>query len=205
MVELTDSGATQDRQKMNIRDVAANGVDSRVTEFFGGSIAAKKTNKIGRIAATNSVAANPFGRNFALTGLRTRIGLVSGMEAWLLCGLVIAIASIGKFGGSFAAVRLNGLSWRNASALGVLMNTRGMAELIVLNIGLQIRVINPRVFAMLVIMSLVTTLATTPLLYLVRGRGEAPPADDSGDSRRALHQQVELHRHALLQSLEPKG
>lgn len=142
---------------------------------------------------------------FALTGLRTRIGLVSGMEAWLLCGLVIAVASIGKFGGSFVAARLNGLNWRDASALGVLMNTRGMAELIVLNIGLQIRVINPRVFAMLVIMSLVTTLATTPLLYLIRGRGEATPAGDSGDSRRALHQEVELHRHALLQSLEPKG
>jgi Kef-type K+ transport system membrane component KefB len=99
---------------------------------------------------------------FALTGLRTRIGLVSGLEAWMLCGLTIVVASVGKFGGSFVAARLTGLGWRDASALGVLMNTRGLAELIVLNIGLQLRVINPRVFAMLVVMSLVTTLATTP-------------------------------------------
>jgi Kef-type K+ transport system membrane component KefB len=105
---------------------------------------------------------------FALTGLRTRIGLVSGQEAWILCGLTILVASVGKFGGSFVAARLTGMNSRDASALGVLMNTRGLAELIVLNIGLQLRVINPRVFAMLVVMSLVTTLATSPILYLIR-------------------------------------
>ncbi len=105
---------------------------------------------------------------FALTGLRTRIGLVSGQEAWILCGLTIVVASVGKFGGSFIAARFTGMNSRDASALGVLMNTRGLAELIVLNIGLQLRVINPRVFAMLVVMSLATTLATSPILYLIR-------------------------------------
>jgi Kef-type K+ transport system membrane component KefB len=134
---------------------------------------------------------------FALTGLRTRIGLVSGTEAWMLCGLVIAVASIGKFGGTFVASRLTGLGWRDASALGVLMNTRGMAELIVLNIGLQLRVINPRVFAMLVVMSLVTTLATTPLLHLIR-RDEVAAAKSGRDiSRLGLHRQVELRRRSL--------
>ncbi len=139
---------------------------------------------------------------FALTGLRTRIGLVSGQEAWMLCGLTIVVASVGKFGGSFVAARFTGLSWRDASALGVLMNTRGLAELIVLNIGLQLRVINPRVFAMLVVMSLVTTLATTPILYLIR-RGELETArSERGVShfawlRREIHKQVELRGRSI--------
>jgi Kef-type K+ transport system membrane component KefB len=134
---------------------------------------------------------------FALTGLRTRIGLVSGLEAWLLCLLTIAVASIGKFGGSFVAARLTGLGWRDASALGVLMNTRGLAELIVLNIGLQLRVINPRVFAMLVVMSLATTLATTPILHLIRRDEVAAARSEHSLSwptwlRQELHKYVEL-------------
>jgi len=134
---------------------------------------------------------------FALTGLRTRIGLVSGQEAWILCGLTILVASVGKFGGSFIAARFTGLSWRDASALGVLMNTRGLAELIVLNIGLQLRVINPRVFAMLVVMSLVTTLATTPILYLIRRDELAAVRSERGVShfawlRREIYKHVEL-------------
>ncbi len=134
---------------------------------------------------------------FALTGLRTRIGLVSGGEAWMLCGLTILVASVGKFGGSFVAARFNGLNWRDASALGVMMNTRGLAELIVLNIGLQLRVINPRVFAMLVVMSLVTTLATAPILSLIR-RDELTALHSEQDGshfswlRRGLGKQVEL-------------
>lgn len=134
---------------------------------------------------------------FALTGLRTRIGLVSGQEAWLLCGLTVLVASVGKFGGSFVAARLTGFSWRDASTLGVLMNTRGLAELIVLNIGLQLRVINPKVFAMLVVMSLVTTLATTPILSLIRRDELAAVRSERGIShfawlRRGIHKQVEL-------------
>jgi len=107
---------------------------------------------------------------FAYTGMRTEIGLISGWQNWLLCGLIIVVASIGKFGGTLAAARLTGLDWRTSSALGVLMNTRGLMELIVLNIGLDLGVISPALFAMLVIMALVTTMATSPLLSLIERR-----------------------------------
>jgi Kef-type K+ transport system membrane component KefB len=110
---------------------------------------------------------------FAFTGLRTQIGLVSGYEAWMVCALITLVASFGKFGGSLVAARLTGLGWRDSSALGVLMNTRGLMELIVLNIGLELRVISPELFAMLVLMALVTTFATTPVLHLImRGARE---------------------------------
>ena len=101
---------------------------------------------------------------FAYTGMRTQIGLVSGWENWLICGLIIIVASVGKFGGTLAAARLAGLDWRVSASLGILLNTRGLMELIVLNIGLDLGVISPTLFAMMVIMALVTTLATTPLL-----------------------------------------
>jgi len=107
---------------------------------------------------------------FAFTGMRTEIGLLEGGRDWLLCALVIAAATLGKFGGSFVAARLSGLDARSAGALGVLMNTRGLMELIVLDVGLDLGVITPTVYAMLVIMALVTTFATTPLLDLVLGR-----------------------------------
>lgn len=104
---------------------------------------------------------------FALTGLRTQIGLVATSAQWLLCGVIILVASLGKFGGALAAARLTGLDWRSSAALGVLMNTRGLMELIVLNIGLELRVLSPTLFAMLVLMALVTTLVTAPVLRLV--------------------------------------
>ena len=104
---------------------------------------------------------------FAYTGLRTQIGLVSGYEQWMMCALIVVVASAGKFGGSVVAARITGLNWRDSSALGVLMNTRGLMELIVLNIGLEMNVISPTLFAMLVIMALVTTFATTPILHLI--------------------------------------
>jgi Kef-type K+ transport system membrane component KefB len=107
---------------------------------------------------------------FAYTGMRTQIGLVSGWEHWLICGLIIVVASVGKFGGTLAAARLAGLDWRTSSSLGILMNTRGLMELIVLNIGLDLGVITPTLFAMMVLMALVTTLATTPLLVLLERR-----------------------------------
>jgi len=73
---------------------------------------------------------------FAFTGMRTEIGLISGTQ-WLLCGLIILVATIGKFGGTLVAARLTGMDWRGAAGLGVLMNTRGLMELIVLNLGLD--------------------------------------------------------------------
>jgi Kef-type K+ transport system membrane component KefB len=101
---------------------------------------------------------------FAYTGMRTQINLVNGWESWLWCGAIILVASVGKFGGTLVAARLTGLSWRDAAALGTLMNTRGLMGLIVLNIGLDLGVISPTLFAMMVVMALVTTAATAPVL-----------------------------------------
>lgn len=104
---------------------------------------------------------------FAHTGLRTRIGLVDGVESWVICALVIAAASVGKFGGSFVAARLSGIPAGDSARLGILMNTRGLMELVVLNLGLDLGVLSPTLFAMLVLMALVTTFATAPALHLV--------------------------------------
>lgn len=104
---------------------------------------------------------------FAYTGMRTQIGLVSGWEHWLICLLIILVASLGKFGGTLAAARVARLDWHTSTSLGILMNTRGLMELIVLNVGLDLGVISPTLFAMMVIMALATTLATTPLLGLL--------------------------------------
>src|SRR5262249_54754199 len=81
-----------------------------------------------------------------------------------LCGLIILTATLGKFGGTLVAARLTGLGWRSAAALGTLMNTRGLIELIVLNIGLDLRGVSATLFAMMVLMALVTTLTTSPIL-----------------------------------------
>jgi Kef-type K+ transport system membrane component KefB len=104
---------------------------------------------------------------FAFTGMRTQIGLVSSGEQWLICGLIILVATAGKFGGTLVSAHLTGLDWRESAALGVLMNTRGLMELIALNVGLDLRIISPALFAMMVLMALVTTLMTTPLLQLL--------------------------------------
>jgi Kef-type K+ transport system membrane component KefB len=107
---------------------------------------------------------------FAFTGMRTQIGLLATPMDWLFCGVIIVVATAGKFGGSFVAARLSGLGWRESSAIGVLMNTRGLMELIVLNVGLDMGILSPTLFAMLVIMALVTTFSTTPALQLIMGR-----------------------------------
>jgi Kef-type K+ transport system membrane component KefB len=112
---------------------------------------------------------------FAFTGLRTQIGLVSGLEQWLVCGLIILVATAGKFGGTLLAARVTGLAWRPAAALGLLMNTRGLMELIALNIGLDLHIISPTLFAMMVLMALVTTMATAPLLQLLVPGNSAGP------------------------------
>jgi Kef-type K+ transport system membrane component KefB len=104
---------------------------------------------------------------FAFSGMRTQIGLVSGFENWVICIVIALVACIGKFGGTFIASRLVGLSNRQSSALGILMNTRGLVELIVLNIGFDLKVITPTLFTMLVLMALITTFMTTPILHLI--------------------------------------
>jgi Kef-type K+ transport system membrane component KefB len=101
---------------------------------------------------------------FAFTGLRTDIGLLTGASAWMLCGLIVLVATLGKFGGTFAGARLNGMDARTSASLGILMNTRGLMELIVLNVGRDLNVISPVLFTMMVVMALVTTIATTPML-----------------------------------------
>lgn len=103
---------------------------------------------------------------FAFTGLRTQIGLLDGYD-WMVCAGIIAAAIAGKFGGTMLAARFSGLGWHDAAALGALMNTRGLMELIVLNIGYDLGILSPRIFAMMVVMALVTTLMTSPVLSLL--------------------------------------
>ncbi len=101
---------------------------------------------------------------FAYSGLRTEITLIHGAADWATCGLIIFVACVGKFGGSAFAARLSGIPLREATAIGILMNTRGLMELIILNIGLDLGVISSKLFAMMVLMALFTTFITTPLL-----------------------------------------
>ena len=119
---------------------------------------------------------------FASVGMRTEIGLVSGLGNWLICGLIVVVATLGKFGGTYGAARATGVDRRSAAGLGVLMNTRGLMELIVLNIGLEMNVISPTLFAMLVLMALATTMATGPALERlgINGPGECTPPPSKG-------------------------
>ncbi|HMV43828.1 MAG TPA: cation:proton antiporter [Leptospiraceae bacterium] len=103
---------------------------------------------------------------FAFTGIRTKIGLLNDLHLWAVCLLIIIVAIIGKLVGSMFASRFTGMSWRDSFAIGVLMNTRGLMELIVLNIGYDLGIISPTIFVMMVLMALVTTFITGPLLKL---------------------------------------
>lgn len=104
---------------------------------------------------------------FVSTGLKTQIGLLNTPKLWLLCGTIIAIAVIAKFGVSSLTARYTGQSWKDSLQIGALMNTRGLTELIVLNIGYDLKVITPEIFTILVIMALTTTLMTGPLLDII--------------------------------------
>jgi Kef-type K+ transport system membrane component KefB len=101
---------------------------------------------------------------FAFTGLRTQIGLLNSPQDWLICLIIIGVATAGKLGGSALAARLTGMKWRESLQLGALMNTRGLMELIALNIGYDMGILSQRIFTMLVIMALVTTVTTAPLV-----------------------------------------
>jgi Kef-type K+ transport system membrane component KefB len=101
---------------------------------------------------------------FAFTGMRTEIALVSGASQWAIVGLIILLATVGKFGGTLLGARLTGMDWRMAASLGILMNTRGLMELIVLNVGRELNVISDTLFTMMVLMAVITTMATTPVL-----------------------------------------
>jgi Kef-type K+ transport system membrane component KefB/nucleotide-binding universal stress UspA family protein len=118
---------------------------------------------------------------FAYAGLRTKLGLLNDPALWGQAAMVIAVACLGKFGGTAVAARAMGSRWREASAMGVLMNTRGLMELVILTVGLQLGVINETVFTIMVLMALFTTFATTPLLYWVYpARLLEPVTDEAG-------------------------
>ncbi|MBK5722772.1 cation:proton antiporter [Dysgonomonas sp. Marseille-P4677] len=104
---------------------------------------------------------------FVYTGLRTEIGLLNSVHLWLICGLIIVVAITGKFLGSALAARFVGQNWKDSLTIGALMNTRGLMELVVLNIGLDLGILTPQVFAMMVIMALGTTFMTSPSLSLI--------------------------------------
>jgi Kef-type K+ transport system membrane component KefB len=115
---------------------------------------------------------------FAFTGLRTRIGLVEG-EMWGWCALVVLVAVAGKLGGSAIAARLTGMGWREAGAIGALMNTRGLMELIVLNVGYDLGILSPALSTMMVVMALATTCMTGPLLSALSPRRAIYPSSSA--------------------------
>ena len=121
-----------------------------------------------RLEAFGSYALLPL--FFAFTGLRTQIGLLNDWYDWVICAVIILVAIAGKLGGSMLMARWTGMSWSHSFAVGTLMNTRGLVELVVLNIGYDLGILSGRIFAMMVLMALVTTFMTGPLLSLVRTR-----------------------------------
>ena len=104
---------------------------------------------------------------FVFTGLRTEIGLINDIYLWKITGLIILVAVVGKFLGSALAARFVGQNWRDSLTIGALMNTRGLMELVVLNIGYELGVLSPKIFTMMVIMALVTTFMTGPALDII--------------------------------------
>ncbi|RHJ95210.1 cation:proton antiporter [Parabacteroides bouchesdurhonensis] len=105
---------------------------------------------------------------FVSTGLRTEIGLLNSPELWWMCGIFILVAIAGKFGGALFSARFVGESWKDSLYIGALMNTRGLMELVVLTIGYEMNILPPTIFVMLVLMTLVTTFMTTPLVSLIK-------------------------------------
>jgi Kef-type K+ transport system membrane component KefB len=117
-----------------------------------------------RIESVSSVLLLPL--FFAYTGLRTHIGLLDDVVSWAVCLAIIVVATAGKFGSAALAARWTGMTWRDSVALGALMNTRGLMELVALNVGYDLGILTPEIFTMLVLMALVTTAMTSPLLLL---------------------------------------
>ncbi len=102
---------------------------------------------------------------FTYTGLRTNIGGLDTLALWGWCALTLVLATIGEFGGAYVAARWSGLDHNEASVLGILMNTRALMELIIINVGLDLVVISQNMFTMLVIMAIVSTVVITPGLH----------------------------------------
>ncbi|HAT61438.1 MAG TPA: cation/H(+) antiporter, partial [Prevotella sp.] len=104
---------------------------------------------------------------FAYTGLNTNVLLINSWSMVLICILFIILAILGKFGGCAVSAKLAGESWHDSLIIGILMNTRGLMELVALNIGYEMGILSQSIFAVLVIMALVTTFMTTPTLHLI--------------------------------------
>ena len=150
------------------------GVHALFGAFFAGAILPRSEGLMrgvaGRLNFVNTVLLLPL--FFAFTGLRMSVGLLAGGALWLYCALILTVAVAGKLLGCVASMRVSGMGWRDAFSVGVLMNTRGLVELVILNVGLDLGVISPTLFSMMVVMALVTTFMTTPLLDLLsRPRG----------------------------------
>lgn len=110
---------------------------------------------------------------FAFTGLRTEVNLLTSPALWRDAAMFLAVAVVGKGVASALAARLTGMAWREASILGILLNTRGLIELVILNIGLDLGILSPVVFTMMVLMALITTIMTSPLLSLVQSPSDS--------------------------------
>lgn len=121
---------------------------------------------------------------FMIVGLSTRIGLLDSPKAWGLAGLVLVVAVVGKVGGAGLAARVTGASWRDAGTLAVLMNTRGLTEIVILTVGLEREIISPLTFTIMVLMALATTVMTVPALRTL-GVAEVPAPGPIGGRRRS--------------------
>jgi Kef-type K+ transport system membrane component KefB len=145
------------------------GIHALFGAFFAGVILPKgerlRHSVVSKLETLTNVLLLPL--FFAFTGLRTSVKLLAGPKLWFYCVLIILVAVAGKLAGCVFPLRRAGTSWREALSVGVLMNTRGLVELVILNVGLDLGVISPTLFSMMVIMALVTTLMTSPLLSLL--------------------------------------
>jgi Kef-type K+ transport system membrane component KefB len=130
---------------------------------------------------------------FALTGLRTRVDLILGKEMWLCTLAIIAIATLGKFTGASVTSYMLGMKWRDSAGLGVLMNTRGLVELVVLTVGLDLGILSPALFTMMVAMALVTTFMATPILVAMK---IAPARQKISQLNSALNNEMALSGEA---------
>jgi Kef-type K+ transport system membrane component KefB len=124
----------------------------------------------GRLSVAAGVVLPAF---FAIAGLRTQIGLVQGISGWLACVAIIMVATIGKWGATTVAARISGSGWTDATRLGVLMNVRGLMELVVLNVGLDLGLVSPPLYTMMVLMALATTVMAVPLIRMLAKEVEA--------------------------------
>jgi Kef-type K+ transport system membrane component KefB len=122
---------------------------------------------------------------FAFTGLRTQLGLLNDGWSWAVCAGLVVVAITGKLGGTMVTARFTGMSWSDSFSLGALMNTRGLVELIVLNLGYDLGILSPRIFTMLVVMALTTTFMTGPLLQLRHLMGRRETVMAPGNSAQA--------------------